>query len=115
MERVIIYDSDCGLCKGVVRFIRRRSRGGDFYFVAQQSDEGKSLIDKLSIPPEDTNTVILITKERYVLRSTAVLYILKDMGWPWRLFYVFRVVPVSIRDGVYRFVARNRRRVFRSS
>lgn len=113
MEKVVIFDNDCRLCLNVVSFIRKHNRRAPFHFVPQQSDEGRSLIRKLSVPPEDTNTVIYITNEKYSVRSSAVLRILKDMGGPWKLFYVFILVPAFIRDAVYRFVARHRRWFFR--
>lgn len=108
MERVVIFDSDCKFCQNAVSFIRKNNKSGSFNFVPQQSDEGRSLINKFSIPPEDTNSVIHLTEERYVLRSTAVLHILKDMGGLWKCFYVFILVPSFIRDAVYRLVARYR-------
>jgi predicted DCC family thiol-disulfide oxidoreductase YuxK len=38
------------------------------------------------------------------------LEILKDIGGVWRLLYLFKIVPVSIRDYVYRLIAANRYR-----
>jgi predicted DCC family thiol-disulfide oxidoreductase YuxK len=108
MDKVIIFDSDCSLCLSVVRFIRKHNRKTPFHFVPQQSDEGRALVQKLSVAPKDINTVIYITETGYLVRSTAVLHILKDMGAPWKYFYFLRLVPVFIRDAVYRVVARLR-------
>jgi predicted DCC family thiol-disulfide oxidoreductase YuxK len=82
-----------------------------FTLVPQQSDEGQMFIKKYSIPAKDTNSVIYITRGSYLLRSAAVLYILKDLGGLWRLLFAFIVLPAFLRDGVYRLVARLRKQV----
>ncbi len=49
----------------------------------------------------------------YDLRdSDAVLAIWRGLGWPWRALGVFGLVPRGLRDGAYRWVARNRYRLF---
>ena len=44
--------------------------------------------------------------------SDAVLAIWDGLGWPWRAATAFRLVPRALRDYVYRWVARNRYRLF---
>ena len=44
--------------------------------------------------------------------STGVLNILKEIGGIWSVFYVFIIIPVFIRDTVYRLVAKNRYKWF---
>jgi predicted DCC family thiol-disulfide oxidoreductase YuxK len=105
MEKIIIYDGDCNLCRSVVRFIRKRDKRMIFTLVPQQSTEGQEFIKQFSIPEKDTNSVIYITRDSYLLRSSAVLYILKDLGGGWRLLFVFIVLPAFLRDGVYRLMA----------
>jgi predicted DCC family thiol-disulfide oxidoreductase YuxK len=112
MDKVIIFDSACRFCLSVVRFIRKHNRRAVFHFVPQQSDEGSLLIRELSVPEKDTNTVIYITGRSYLLRSSAVFSILRDMGFPWKLFYAFMLVPAFFRDSIYRFVARHRKWFF---
>jgi predicted DCC family thiol-disulfide oxidoreductase YuxK len=45
-------------------------------------------------------------------KSDAVLRILAGLGGLWRLITMFRVVPRSLRDAAYDFIARNRYRWF---
>ncbi|MEQ1516261.1 MAG: DCC1-like thiol-disulfide oxidoreductase family protein [Usitatibacteraceae bacterium] len=47
--------------------------------------------------------------------TAASLRIAHGLGWPWRLAWVFWVVPAPLRDAVYRLVARNRYRWFGNS
>jgi predicted DCC family thiol-disulfide oxidoreductase YuxK len=45
-------------------------------------------------------------------RSTAALFVAGELGWPWKMAGLMRVLPTSILDHVYNVVARNRYRVF---
>ncbi|MCA6452057.1 MAG: DUF393 domain-containing protein, partial [Chitinophagaceae bacterium] len=45
-------------------------------------------------------------------RSEAALRVTKGITGAWPILYVFRIVPVGIRDGIYNIVARNRYRWF---
>ena len=109
MGKTIIYDGECSLCLGVVRFIRRYGKKADFELIPQQSAEGASLISKHQISSKDTNSVIYLADGKYFLRSSAVLHILKDMGGWWSLFYVFILVPPFLRDALYRLIAKYRK------
>ncbi len=44
--------------------------------------------------------------------SDAVISIYERLGFPWSLVWIFRSVPPSLRDPIYRLVARNRYRLF---
>jgi len=112
MRKTIIYDGECSLCLGVVRFIRRYGKKADFELIPQQSAEGASLISKYLISSKDTNSVIYLSDRKYFLRSSAVLHILNDMGGRWRLFYVFILIPPFLRDALYRLIAKYRRHLF---
>lgn len=109
MGKTIIYDGECPLCLGVVRFIRRYGKKADFELIPQQSAEGASLISKYLISSKDTNSVIYLADGKYLLRSSAVLHILKDMGGWWSLSYVFILVPPFLRDALYRLIAKYRK------
>lgn len=50
--------------------------------------------------------------ERLLGRSDAILYVLTQLDGIWKLARVGRVLPKTLRDGVYKVVARNRYRVF---
>lgn len=44
--------------------------------------------------------------------SDAVIAIYEGLGFPWRLASLLRIMPASLRDPLYRLVARNRYRLF---
>ncbi len=70
--------------------------------------------------PHDLDTVYVVVEydqpaERLLARSDAILFLLKHLGGIWKLAAVGRILPRTIRDGIYGLVARNRYRVFGKS
>jgi predicted DCC family thiol-disulfide oxidoreductase YuxK len=111
MDRVIVYDGECSFCSGVVKFIRRHDRRGIFTYIPLQNEEAKSILRVAGLPVSENGTVVYKRADKHYLRSSAALHILKDLGGLWRILFIFIVVPPFIRDGVYRFIARNRHRL----
>jgi predicted DCC family thiol-disulfide oxidoreductase YuxK len=114
---IILFDGHCNLCNGFVRWLIRRDKSAKFRFIPLQSGEGKQLIQlsKIEINSTDNpDTVILYHNGATRERSEAVLEIFKILGGMWRLMMPFKYLPLSWRDKLYNFVARNRYRWFGS-
>jgi predicted DCC family thiol-disulfide oxidoreductase YuxK len=93
---IVIFDDACLLCNRAVRFIVRNDPQGTFRFAALQDEE------------RSEETMILVESDVRYVRSDAVLRILRRLRMPWPLFSVFFIIPRSLRDVVYRWVANNR-------
>ena len=113
---VILFDGVCNLCNAAVRWVVERDLNGRFDFASLQSEAAR---DRLSgtDPPTDVHalpdSIVLIDGDGSVhMRSSAAIGIARELGFPWSLFAVVKVVPRPLRDAVYRFVARNRYRWF---
>jgi len=106
---VILYDGNCGLCNRVMIFIMRRTRRDRFRFLSLQSAEAEKIITTDYRLKTVGDSVVYISGKEVFFHSTAVLKILRDMGGFISLLYAFIIVPVFIRDPVYRFIARHRR------
>jgi len=111
MDRVIVYDGECSFCSGVVKFIRRHDRRMIFRYTPLQAEEGSRILTAAGLPVSENGTVVYKRDDNHYLRSSAALHILKDLGGLWSIFFIFIIVPPIIRDGVYRFIARNRHRL----
>ena len=57
-------------------------------------------------------TFVLIANNQCYTRSTAALRVGKMLGGVLSLGYVFIIVPLAIRDGIYNWIAKNRYRWF---
>lgn len=108
---MILYDGDCALCNSQVKFISNRDKQKQFLFVPLQSEEGRVLLRSAGLNEDELDTVVYAKNGKFLLRSSAVLGILRDLGRGWRLLYSLIIVPAAIRDFFYNLVARNRHRI----
>ncbi|MEM9984506.1 MAG: thiol-disulfide oxidoreductase DCC family protein [Bacteroidota bacterium] len=109
---VVIFDGVCNLCNASVDFIIRQDKKGKIKVTANQHDAGQQILLENGLRPEQVETLYLLENGKLYDRSTAALGIARQLGFPWSLAYVFIVIPKPIRDGVYRWIARNRYRWF---
>ncbi|MCC7402261.1 MAG: thiol-disulfide oxidoreductase DCC family protein [Chitinophagaceae bacterium] len=109
---VILFDGICNLCNRSVLFIIKRDRKKKFLFASIQGEKGKDLFSKLNLPLNDINSFVLIDKGKAYTRSSGALRVLKELGGKWRLWYACIIVPKFIRDGVYKWIAKNRYKWF---
>ncbi|MBD3868553.1 MAG: DUF393 domain-containing protein [Acidobacteria bacterium] len=114
---MVLYDGVCGLCNRAVRTILKRDQAGLFLFASLQSDLGRQLLERYGRPADHLDSMILLadygeSSEQLLDRSAAVLFIIRKTGGWWRVFGLIRLLPHSIRDRLYRLIARNRYRWF---
>lgn len=109
---IVLFDGECNLCRAVVRFVTRRDKRRCFRFVALQLSEGRQLLAEHDLPASDCDAVVLIEDGRAFDASAAVFRIVRRLAFPWPLFFPFILLPRSVCDAAYRFVARRRYRWF---
>ncbi|WP_163100736.1 thiol-disulfide oxidoreductase DCC family protein [Peribacillus alkalitolerans] len=114
MDKIVLFDGDCGVCNRSIQFILRHEKGNVFLFAPIESSIGQQLMSKYRIP-SDLNSVIFIEKGKFYSKSTAAFKICKYFKPPWNLLFLFSFIPSSIRDIFYMVVARNRYKWFRKS
>jgi predicted DCC family thiol-disulfide oxidoreductase YuxK len=112
MNGTVLFDGNCNLCDRLAVFLRKHDRFNRFRLVPLQSVEGMVTMLAAGLNIAEKDTALYSKENRFYLRSSAVLHILKDLGGAWRILYIFIIVPPIIRDHVYRFFARNRYRIF---
>ncbi|MDP4148246.1 MAG: thiol-disulfide oxidoreductase DCC family protein [Bacteroidota bacterium] len=110
---VLFFDGVCNLCNRSVQFVLKHDKAGKFRFASLQSVAGQDLLKKAgSAPGMYFDSFVLLESGKLYTRSMAALRVLKGLGGPWALLYVFRFIPAFIRDGLYNWIARNRYRWF---
>lgn len=105
---VVLFDGVCNLCNFFVNFIIDHDRKNHFLFGSLQSKEAKHILLKHSHDSDQLKTVVFVDAGVMYMRSTAALRVLKKLGLPWSIFFVFIVVPKSFRDWIYDWISRNR-------
>ena len=109
---VIIYDGNCRMCSGFVRFILRRDARDCFRFVAAQSPLGTAIYQYYGLEAVEYETNILLENGQAWLKSESSLRIFEHLGFPWSMVAIGRLLPLGIRDRLYEVIARNRLRWF---
>lgn len=109
---LVIFDAECVLCSANARFVLKHDKAARFRLASMQGEVGAALLREHGLDPADPSTIIVVEGSRVWTDSDAVLNIYEGLGFPWRLVFLFRIVPPSLRDAVYRWVARHRYRIF---
>ena len=110
-KKIILFDGLCNLCDGTVQFIIKRDTKDVFRFVYLQSDLGRELLQKLPIEFQLTDSVILYESEKvFFYKSQAVFEIVKSIGGIYYCLLIFKLLPNTITNAVYDFIAKNRYR-----
>ena len=112
-EPIVVFDTNCVLCSGMVAFILAHERNRALRFVGAWSDEGLALAARHHFSKSDLDqTFLVLSGDAALSRSDAGVEILSQLQAPWRWLAVVRIIPRSVRDAVYGFVARRRYRWF---
>lgn len=109
---VLLFDGVCNLCNCIVQFVIKRDPEGKFKFASLQSESGQTLLKKMGLPTDDFDSFVFINGNKYFLKSSAGLHVLKELGGVWKLFYVFIILPRPLRDFIYGLIAKTRYRIF---
>jgi predicted DCC family thiol-disulfide oxidoreductase YuxK len=109
---IIVFDGECVLCSASAQFVLRHDHRHHFRLAAMQGEVGTALYKRFGIDPANPESMIVVTGNEVHRDSDGVLSIYSALGWPWRAMMVFYLVPKFLRDPVYRWVARNRYRLF---
>jgi predicted DCC family thiol-disulfide oxidoreductase YuxK len=64
------------------------------------------------LPVDNLETLLVIDGKRSYQHTGAILRVVHQLGWGWRPLWVLWLVPAPLRNVVYRFIARNRYRIF---
>ena len=110
---VIFYDGECGLCHRWVKLVLSEDPFGErFQFATIQSKAFKRIPSELE---KEIDSIVVVREDASPLvRSSAVVYILKQLGGLWWLIsWALFIIPKFIRDLAYDFVAAIRHSIFK--
>lgn len=111
---VVLFDGVCNLCNASVRFVLDRERDRRLRFASLQSEAARRILAPANVTDTRTlpDSIVLVDDEGVHTRSTAALRVSRHLRAPWRWLSVFAILPRSVRDALYDFVARHRYRFF---
>ena len=111
-ERVILFDAVCKLCSAWSNFIIKHDKQNRFKLCSVQSGAGQAILSHFDLPTKRLETMLLVKENQALIKSEAFFAIVAELGWPWRLLGVFRIVPLTVRDCLYDRIALNRYKLF---
>ncbi|QDZ21611.1 DUF393 domain-containing protein [Chloropicon primus] len=106
---VVLFDGICNMCNGGVNFVLDWDTSGKLRMAALQSEAGKSLLLRSGRRTDDVSSIVLVEKDKFAIKSEAVLRIAEFLDVPFPLLAQFFLpLPLFIRDTVYDQIAANR-------
>ncbi|MDE0895226.1 MAG: DCC1-like thiol-disulfide oxidoreductase family protein [Planctomycetota bacterium] len=110
---LLLFDGTCSLCCATLQWVIRRDKKCLFDFAALQSGAAERALENVNFNALRPDSLILIADGQAHVFSTAAIETTRTLGFPWSLATLAFVIPVSIRDGVYRWIAARRHRLFK--
>lgn len=109
----MLFDAQCVLCSSTVRFVLEHERAPAISFAGTGSAAGRALAAQHGFSLADLNaSFVLLDGGEALTRSDAALRLAGELRAPWSWLRVLRVIPRSVRDAIYGWVARHRYRIF---
>ena len=108
-KKIILFDGVCNLCDTSIQYVIKKDKKNTFRFVAIQSDLGQRIIKHIGINSLHIDSVILYEPGiAYYYKSSAIVEITKELSGFFSWASVFRILPITVRDYIYDYVAKNR-------
>src|SRR6478609_5713486 len=119
-QPILLYDGECVFCNKTIQFFLRnekKQKEGStkkinlVHFAPLQSEAGIALRKYFEIG-EEVDSLILIKEHSAYIKSCAALRLTLYMKGLWPLFVVFVIIPPFLRNIVYDFIAKRRKKLF---
>ncbi len=108
-KKIILFDGVCNLCNGAIQFIIKHDKMDTFRFAALQSEIAQKLTSERGIDTSKVDSIILIDPGvAYYTKAEAALEIGAELKGYRTLSKIFSLIPSSLSNIVYDFIARNR-------
>lgn len=108
-KKIILFDGVCNLCNASVQFVIKHDRRDIFRFVSLQSDLGQQIFRHIGLDSKHIDSIVLYEPGiAYYYKSAAAIEIAKNLGGFFHMGTLFRLIPNSIRNLIYDYIARNR-------
>lgn len=113
-KKIILFDGVCNLCNTMVNFVIEHDKKDVFRFVPLQSETGISILKKIGLYDKNIDSIVLYEPGvAYFYKATAALEVAKSLGGIYSVLgYVLNILPDSILNFGYDFIAKNRYKWF---
>jgi predicted DCC family thiol-disulfide oxidoreductase YuxK len=119
---LVVYDGECGFCNRSIRWLLRLDRKDRLRFAPSTDPAVAELLAGHGVRPfgqDPARETMLVFRnvgtpiEELLVRSNAILACLRVLPQPWRMLgAMLRLIPRPLRESAYRFIARERYRIW---
>lgn len=108
----VVYDGLCHMCGGSIAWIAHRL-DGRVRFVPVQSGEGTEILKSAGLDARNPASFLVVTNGESLQKSAAIITLLNLVGGGWQtVALILRLLPQSLADKIYDWIAANRYRWF---
>lgn len=111
-QPILLFDGECGFCNKTVQFFLKKEKSSKrMHFAPLESEIGQALRAYFEIDPK-IDSIILIKDHSAFIKSCAALRLAPFMKAPWSFAIAFVIIPAFLRNMVYDFIAKRRKKIF---
>lgn len=103
---IVFFDGVCHLCSGYINFLIRFDSQNNLYYSALQGLKAQELLTESQ--RLNLDSIIYYKQGQILTQSEAILESLCDANRWFLPLKVFYVIPRSLRNMIYKFIAKNR-------
>jgi predicted DCC family thiol-disulfide oxidoreductase YuxK len=109
-KTIVFFDGVCNLCNSSVQLLLKLDKDEVFSFSSLQSTYSQSIIPKdIQI---EKDSIVLFKNEHFYSEAEAVFEIVKSLDNWTKVLLVFKVFPLKWNNVIYRWIAKNRYKIF---
>jgi predicted DCC family thiol-disulfide oxidoreductase YuxK len=110
-KKIILFDGICNLCNNSVQYVIKQDTKDVFRFVALESALGQKIMRHIGIADKNIDSIVVYQPGiAYYYKSAALIEITKSLQGIFHYGLLFKILPISLRDIVYDYIAKNRYR-----
>lgn len=110
-KKIVLFDGVCNLCDTAVQFIIKHDKNDAFRFASLQSEIGQKITKHIGVDTQNIDSIILYEPGiAYYIKGEAALEIAKNLSGGVAIFSIFSILPTSLTNNIYDYIAKNRYR-----
>ena len=107
-KQLVLFDGVCNFCDETIHKIIKADKDHLFVFTSLQSNFGKEIVKHIGINPKVDSIILYQPNIAYFTESDAALEIAKQLSGFYPLLQIGKVVPKTVRNKIYQYIAKNR-------
>lgn len=114
-QSIIFFDGVCNLCNGFVQFVLKHETNSEFKFCSLQGEFAANFFKEKQFITSGIDSVIVFENNQFYIESAAAFKIINKLKWPYKVLYIFSILPGFINNSIYKFIAKSRYKIFGKS